>query len=125
MPAGTNGGVSLIGTAASLVGGLFIGLSFFLATPLTDANTSLSQGWQWTLILFGGLSGVVGSLIDSFLGATLQYSGFSRQKMCVVEYPGPDVKHIAGRNILDNHQVNFLASLLTSALCASMGFFLF
>ena len=30
---------------------------------------------QWPIIVIGGIGGFIGSTIDSFLGATLQYSG--------------------------------------------------
>ncbi len=30
---------------------------------------------QWPIILYGAIAGLFGSLLDSFLGATMQYSG--------------------------------------------------
>ena len=72
---------------------------------------------QYHVIFIGGLAGFLGSIIDSLLGATLQYSGWDEKQNCVVEYPhGRHVKKISGTYILDNHSVNLLSSLLTSAL---------
>ena len=72
---------------------------------------------QYHLIIIGGMAGFLGSMIDSLLGATLQYSGWDENQNCVVEYPhGPHVKKISGFLILDNHSVNLLSSLFTAAL---------
>lgn len=30
---------------------------------------------QWPIIVLGGIGGLLGSIVDSILGATLQYSG--------------------------------------------------
>ncbi|XP_031829128.1 transmembrane protein 19 isoform X2 [Nomia melanderi] len=65
---------------------------------------------QWPVILIGGIGGLVGSIIDSILGATLQYSGINENRV-VVERPGKGVKYICGRQILDNHSVNLLSSV--------------
>ena len=73
---------------------------------------------QWPLIALGAAAGVAGSLIDSLLGATLQYSGWCEEKKLVVERPTPTARHISGMHLLDNHQVNFLAAAATSALGA-------
>lgn len=76
VPKGTNGGVSAIGTLVSTLGGLVIGLAHYL-TILYFADRALLMYAppQWPIILYGALAGLIGSLIDSLLGATLQYSG--------------------------------------------------
>lgn len=76
VPKGTNGGVTPAGILFSVVGGLIIGLSYYLSILyFTDKVTWTYAPPQWPVILFGGLAGFIGSLIDSFMGATIQYSG--------------------------------------------------
>ena len=58
---GTSGGVTLIGTAGSLVGSLVIGLVALLIMPVHS------------LVFFGIIvSGFLGSIFDSIVGASLQ-----------------------------------------------------
>ncbi|KAK4760709.1 hypothetical protein SAY87_005602 [Trapa incisa] len=59
-----------------------------------------------------------GSIIDSLLGATLQFSGFCTVRNKVVSKPGPTVKKISGLSILDNNAVNFVSIFLTTVLTA-------
>ena len=115
VPKGTNGGISIEGLICSFLGGTFVGTFYFLALCLVCSSNTLPDN-QVRIILLGGLSGLAGSLIDSFLGATFQYSGFSRDQNCVVESPGPNVDHISGCDLLDNHSVNLFSSLLTALL---------
>lgn len=66
---GTNGAVSALGAAASALGGLLMGLCFLLARraaglPCSPAAPALGLLW-----------GAAGSLLDSLLGATVQFSG--------------------------------------------------
>lgn len=76
VPNGTNGGVTLVGTFFSMVGGTVIGLSQYLATFYFSDKASWDNAPpQWPLILFGAFAGFFGSLVDSLMGATLQYSG--------------------------------------------------
>ena len=118
VPRGTNGGVTTVGLACSIAGGALLGLTHFL-TLLVFWNdrglpTEVSRVAQLELVWVGAIAGLVGSLLDSLLGATLQFSGFSGMLDCVVNSPGPGVTHVSGRDILDNHTVNFLSSLLTA-----------
>lgn len=115
VPKGTNGGVSLAGMVFSALAGGFIGMVYYL-TVLVFVGPSMLNGIppQSILIVVGALAGFLGSLLDSFLGATLQYSGKEVKTGRIVEEPGPGVKHISGIKILDNHSVNLVSNLLTA-----------
>ncbi|XP_034948006.1 transmembrane protein 19 [Chelonus insularis] len=111
VPRGTNGAVSGIGLLMSLLGGLIIGLFHYLTVLYTVDSVILENAApQWPIIVVAGIGGLFGSLLDSLLGATLQYSGINESKQ-IVEHPGKGVKHICGRQILDNHSVNLLSSI--------------
>lgn len=66
------------------------------------------------IIFIGGFSGFIGSLIDSILGGSLQFSGLNEKTGTISNKPGPYVKHIAGYNVLTNNQVNLISGLITS-----------
>jgi uncharacterized membrane protein len=110
VPAGTNGGITFLGTVASTMGGALIGLVSGLMIPQAMC---FSPMLTLKLVLIGTLSGLVGSLIDSLLGATLQKSVFNtKSKQIIVEgrklkdnESDTDFKVISGWEVLDNHQV--------------------
>ncbi|EDV97946.1 transmembrane protein 19 [Drosophila grimshawi] len=111
VPRGTNGGVSFIGVVVSLLGGLLVGFGYFVTVRYTvDAKMMLVSPPQWPIILFGGLSGLFGSLLDSVLGGMLQFSGINAQGK-IVDAPGKGVRHVSGLRILDNHSVNLISSI--------------
>lgn len=114
VPRGTNGAITVMGLGCSLAGGLLIGASYYIAVLLFSVTDTCTP--QWIIVFIGGMAGLVGSLIDSLLGATVQYSGYSEEIKKVVNAPGIDVKHISGYNIIGNHAVNFISALLTSVL---------
>ncbi|XP_071941619.1 transmembrane protein 19-like isoform X2 [Antedon mediterranea] len=121
VPRGTNGAVSLIGLAASFLGGLAVGLAFYIGLYLSLLlPTQEVTVYQWPVILFGAVAGLLGSLIDSFLGATLQYSGFCDDKRIVVDFPSDSTKHISGVPVLDNNGVNMFSSLFTALIMPSI-----
>lgn len=119
VPKGTNGGITLIGTLCSFAGGLTIGIAYFISLVMfvnfqLDPTANL---WSQTPIMWiAGLSGLAGSIVDSVLGATVQFSGYSDKLDRVVNIPGPGVKRISGRDILDNHQVNLVSSFITALI---------
>ena len=125
---GTNGGVSAVGVLCSFVGGLVIGAAYFLPLLLfldRDRSESLQLTTQLvTAVTIGGTAGLVGSLIDSILGATVQYSGYSEKLGRIVHSPGPGVTHISGLDVLDNHAVNFVSSLIT-AVVVPLGYYIY
>lgn len=71
---GTNGGVTPVGLVASFLGGLAVGAAYFV-TQLLLINDLHAADPQWPLIVYGGVAGLLGSMLDSFLGAHMQYSG--------------------------------------------------
>ena len=97
---GTSGGISLMGTLASLTGSALIAL---LASLLTD---------NWSIFLLITFSGLAGSLFDSLLGATVQAMYFCPADNKETEkHPlhtcGTPTTLIRGWNWLDNDWVNF------------------
>lgn len=114
VPPGTNGAVSLIGTAWSAAGGAAIGLVWWL----TDAYLSgvAPRGAAPAYVSFGAACGLLGSTLDSILGATCQSSYFDEKDGLVYSDPeeiSDDAKHICGMNLLTNVQVNVVSIALT------------
>ncbi|MBA0730609.1 hypothetical protein Golax_025373 [Gossypium laxum] len=113
---GTNGGVTKTGLLAALAAGSVIGLTFVLVGFLTTRCSNEMAMKQLLVIPLSAVAGLLGSIIDSLLGATLQFSGFCSVRNKVVGKPGPTVKRISGLDFLDNNAVNLVSILLTTLL---------
>ncbi len=126
VPRGTNGGVTLIGVAVSVLGGVAVGLGYYLGLWFTASAVSWQRSPnQLLLLVVGGASGLFGSLLDSLLGATMQYSGVHEESGAVVECPGPGVKHISGASILDNHGINLVSCVITAGVTPTLAQYIF
>lgn len=71
---GTNGGVTAVGLVASLLGGATVGAAYFISQLLLVSELHLAAP-QWPVVAYGAVAGLLGSLLDSLLGAVMQYSG--------------------------------------------------
>ena len=63
----TNGGVTLVGTLAAIAGGAFMGATFVLNGYFIHGSVLHEK--QLRLILGGALAGLLGTTLDSVLGA--------------------------------------------------------
>lgn len=120
VPTGTNGGITWQGTAASALGGGVVGFTFYVFGP--DKAPP-----QLIAVPLGVAGGVLGSAIDSVLGAILQISLFDKTTGKILKTPpagwreNDRFERICGTNILSGEAVNLLAAIatgLTAAVCA-------
>ena len=106
---GTSGSITPLGTAAAASGAFSLGLVFRL---LNRRQTS------WALLPIALLSGLIGSLFDSWLGATCQamYYCPACQKETERRIHSCDkpTQPLRGLPWMDNDMVNFLATLVGS-----------
>jgi uncharacterized membrane protein len=80
---GTNGGVSWIGLLCSIISGLLIGISYYIAILYTvDAAVLQLAAPQWPIIVVAGFGSLFGNILGSILGETLQYSGNVKYNIC-------------------------------------------
>ena len=119
VPPGTSGGVTVWGTAATMMGGLVIGLT----AALVSAETNWVIG-----LLMGGIGGFVGSLCDSLLGATWQAMYYDETAQIETEktvYQGRPTRQVRGFSWMSNDVVNLLASLVGGGVASLLWYYLF
>jgi uncharacterized protein (TIGR00297 family) len=131
---GTSGGVTWLGTLATIGGAIAIGLSLilFLAVDGIFGGAGFEMAGEPALavpglILAAGVGGLAGSLFDSLLGATVQSIYFC--PVCEKETEkrlhtcGTQTDHARGWRWLNNDLVNFISSVVGGAV-ASLIFWL-
>ena len=125
VPTGTNGGVTGEGFFWSLVGGFVIGLSTVVFDSLSGLLLSSSSSSSIIativrMLLFASTCGLVGSLIDSVLGATIQQTYYDPDTKLVYQANDEGIPKSAqpwvGINLLNNEQVNLVSVALTTAV---------
>lgn len=121
---GTNGGVSFEGLVAAFFGSLIISI----AATFSDDILSVFLHNKLYLISYITAFGVIGTLVDSFIGAVFQSSLVDLEDGIIVEnYNGSRVeekiiaanlKHLksTGWDILDNNGVNLTTLIITVGL---------
>lgn len=122
---GTHGGVTLLGLTGAAAGGLLVGAVFYCAAVLSptlwvfDAQRMAAMA-QWRVIPLGLMAGLFGSLLDSLLGAALQFTGYDLASSSLTSKPGPSVQRISGLQLpwLTDNVVNVLAASVTAVLTA-------
>ncbi len=122
VPAGTSGGITVIGTSGALLGALVIAASGWLS------NMTLVDSVGWAKVLLAvSLAGLVGSLVDSYIGATLQAQYYDEHRDKITEKThhqnedGTLVPNqlIKGVRWIDNDFVNFMCGI-TGAVVAML-----
>jgi uncharacterized protein (TIGR00297 family) len=121
VPAGTNGGVTTLGLAMSAAGGAFMGLVFMLTSAVGGGAGGVPPPSLRFSLFIGIAAGVVGSLVDSLLGATVQYSGQDKAgKIYNKPVAGVELTRISGSDYITNGAVNVLSATITAALVLAL-----
>jgi uncharacterized membrane protein len=110
VPAGTSGGVSAIGTLASVAGAIFIAVIVRIL------------GWTPRVANMVALGGIVGAMVDSVVGATIQARRWcdvcERETERLTHDCGTETRRARGLPWLDNDVVNFLSNAAGGILAA-------
>uniref|UniRef100_A0A7S4AQB7 Transmembrane protein 19 n=1 Tax=Pseudo-nitzschia australis TaxID=44445 RepID=A0A7S4AQB7_9STRA len=124
VPSGTNGGVTLTGFFWSAMGGAIIGISTILLDYISGIE-GIDVVYAFRMILFSLTCGLVGSIFDSLLGATVQQSYFDpdtkmvyQEEDCRPKSTKLVVSH--SMNFLTNELVNLVSVFITTLLGATI-----
>ena len=110
---GTSGAVSVLGIGVSLIGAYFIALVWNLLS-MHDLNT-------FNLLIIT-LSGFAGSLVDSFLGASIQAKYSDEEEKKIYEEAGEHRILVRGWKWVDNDIVNLACACAGGLLAFLLGF---
>lgn len=112
--------MSSLGLAAGVAGGAFMGLCYWIAGSIDTYGAPEAISFVQSVSV-GTLFGLLGTVLDSILGAILQSSTHLPQGQ-VASGPAAGGKHVSGRDVLSNDTVNFITvnatALLAGILCS-------
>jgi uncharacterized membrane protein len=113
---GTSGGISLIGTLAALAGATLVGFAAVASEP--------GENWLRRLVIIA-LGGLIGSLFDSLLGATVQAIYWCPTCNKETErHPnhtcGSPTSRIRGWSWINNDVVNLACSLMGAVVATAV-----
>ena len=108
VPAGTSGGVTLLGSGAAVAGALLIVLTGFWAL-----SSAFSLHYTWKHVIVVTCLAFIGQVIDSVMGAKLQAQFRCLGCQQILEgnshCPGHGVVLLSGSRWVNNDSVNFLS----------------
>ncbi len=118
---GTSGGVTILGELGALVGTVIIGGVAWLLV----ATGLMSATFGYQILIAAIIAGMLGCLVDSIFGATIQ--GIFQCNVCnkiteKAKHCGEKSTHLRGIKIFENNTVNFVASMTGGLI--GMGVFL-
>jgi len=118
VPAGTSGGISVLGEIAQLISAFFISIAATIFYPKIDFFINF--------LILTIISGFLGSSFDSFLGATIQamykcqYCGKETEKKV---HCNKETLYLRGYKWLDNNVVNLFAIAFGSLIAIILLYF--
>jgi uncharacterized protein (TIGR00297 family) len=125
VPPGTSGGITALGTLATVLGGLAIGLTawgLFIGKSWLQPATDWAGFW-W-VVPVGAVAGLTGSLADSLLGATVQamytQAGTGQATEKKFDRQGRPNTFRRGWPFMNNDAVNFSSSVFGAAVAAAL-----
>jgi len=134
---GTSGGITPLGTWASLAGALVVGAMAALLIQIESLldGAGLSSGLYAPLRahvvaypLLAVAGGLAGSFLDSLMGATVQgiyyCAGCDKETESALHHCGQAARRVRGWSWLNNDLVNLLASVGGGLLAASLAWIL-
>lgn len=124
VPKGLSGGITLLGTATAFISSLVIGLSW--AIFFSSYFGSSSDMWLSLSVIT--LTGFMGCIVDSFLGACAQahYKDPNTGELTEKEYKdGQKLELVQGISWIDNDMVNLLSNIFSSVFALGMSTVIF
>lgn len=120
---GTSGGITILGELGALIGCVIIGgIAWLLA-----GFGLLPSAFTFQLVFVAIISGMLGCLVDSIFGATIQ--GIFQCNVChkiteKAKHCGEKSKHLHGVKFFENNTVNFVAATCGGLIAMGL-FFIF
>ncbi len=123
---GTSGGITRYGTLAALTGAAFIGVAAFLLIQLASwATRGELLLADLSIVAIAAAAGLVGSLFDSLLGASVQRIFWcdhcEKETERQVHSCGMRTRPLRGWSWMNNDMVNLISSLVGGLLAGSLG----